>query len=99
MVTGRTALLCALGALVLPFAPSPELAAGIVVAVVLLLAVVDWLFAGPVGRLRCERRGATQTRLGEAVTVTLLVANEGRRTVRARLRDAWVPSAGATPYE
>jgi uncharacterized protein (DUF58 family) len=27
------------------------------------------------------------------------VTNGGRRTIRARIRDAWVPSAGASPYE
>lgn len=99
MITGRAVLLCTLTALIPPFTPIPEL---VVVAVLVLLPAVcglDWLFAGKVGALRLERRGATQTRLGESTSVTLLVTNGGRRTVRARIRDAWVPSAGASPYE
>jgi uncharacterized protein (DUF58 family) len=99
MVTGRTALLCALGALALPFVPSPGIATGAILGGIAVACAVDWLLAGALKSLRCERRGATQTRLGEAVTVTLVVTNEGRRTVRARIRDAWVPSAGASPYE
>jgi len=99
VITGRTVLLCALGALIPPLTPAPDLVPLLVLAVLLVLVVVDWLLAGNVGAVRCERRGATQTRLGEAATVTLLVTNGGRRTLRARIRDAWVPSAGASPYE
>lgn len=99
MITGRTALLCALGALVTPFTPTPGAGVLAVLAVLLVACVVDWLLAGKVGAVRLERRGATQTRLGEPATVTLLVTNDGRRTLRARIRDAWVPSAGAEPYQ
>jgi uncharacterized protein (DUF58 family) len=99
VVTGRTALLCALGVLVLPLLPQPAVAAITIVAALLIACVVDWLLAGSLRGLRTERRGATQTRLGETVTVTLVIRNEGRRTVRGRVRDAWVPSAGATPFE
>lgn len=38
----------------------------------------------------------TQVRTGETASSTLLVSNPGRRRVRGVLRDAWVPSAGAT---
>jgi uncharacterized protein (DUF58 family) len=99
MITGRTALLCALGVVILPFVPAPGIAMLAILGALLGACVLDWLLAGKVGAVRCERRGATQTRLGEAVTVTLLVSNTGRRALRARIRDAWVPSAGATPYE
>src|SRR6266545_3047515 len=63
----------------------------------LLGAVIDVALAGRIADLRIERSGATTTRQGETVTVTLAVANAGRRRVRGVLRDAWVPSAGATP--
>src|SRR6266545_783923 len=63
----------------------------------LLGAVIDVALAGRIADLRMERSGATTTRQGETVTVTLAVANAGRRRVRGVLRDAWVPSAGATP--
>ncbi|MGB6021203.1 MAG: DUF58 domain-containing protein [Ornithinimicrobium sp.] len=35
-------------------------------------------------------------RLGESTTTSLLVSNPGSRTVRGQVRDAWVPSAGAS---
>ena len=63
----------------------------------LLGAFIDVAVAGRIADLRMERSGATTTRQGETVTVTLAVANAGRRRVRGVLRDAWVPSAGATP--
>ena len=61
----------------------------------LALAVLDVALAGAVRPLHLSRTGATSTRLGEPVTVTLTVRNAGRRTVRGQVRDAWVPSAGA----
>jgi uncharacterized protein (DUF58 family) len=99
VITGRAALLCALGALIPPLTPAPGLAVLAVLGVLLVASVVDWALAARVGAVRLERRGATQTRLGEPVTVTLLVTNGGRRTLRGRIRDGWVPSAGAAPYE
>src|SRR5215475_4477519 len=64
----------------------------------LLLGVAaDLALAGRVADLRLGRSGATTTRHGETVTVTLTVTNAGRRRVHGVLRDAWVPSAGATP--
>ncbi|MFC7327539.1 DUF58 domain-containing protein [Marinactinospora rubrisoli] len=67
--------------------------AGLVVAAVLL----DLLLAPSARRLEFERDGDTAIRLGESATVGLLVANPGRRPMRARVRDAWPPSAGAAP--
>jgi uncharacterized protein (DUF58 family) len=99
VITGRTVLICALGALIPPLTPEPGLVVLAVLGALLVASVADWLLAGKVGAIRLERRGATQTRLGESVTVTLVVTNSGRRTLRARIRDAWVPSAGASPYE
>src|SRR5215207_5768016 len=93
-ITGRTALLAALGALLAP------LGAGWIWAVegLLLLGVlVDLALAGRVADLRMSRSGATSTRLGQPVEVALLVTNAGRRRVRGVLRDAWLPSAGAAP--
>jgi uncharacterized protein (DUF58 family) len=98
MITGRTALLCALGVLILPFVPLPGVAVAGILGALLLACLLDWLIAGSIRKLHTERSGATQTRLGETVSVTLVVRNDGRRKVRARVRDAWVPSAGASPY-
>jgi uncharacterized protein (DUF58 family) len=102
MITGRTAALLILlgggamaagGALRL----SPWSALGAAAAVVALAAALDWLVAAPAHEVRLRREGATQVRLGDTATVTLHVTNGSVRTIRARVRDAWVPSAGAAP--
>jgi uncharacterized protein (DUF58 family) len=67
--------------------------------VVALVTGLDWLVAAPAGEVRLRREGPTQVRLGDSVTVTLHVTNDSVRTMRAQVRDAWVPSAGAgEPY-
>jgi len=93
-ITGRTALVAALGALL---APLGSMWLWAVEGVLLLGVAVDLALAGRVADLRLSRSGATTTRLGRPVEVTLLVANAGRRRVRGILRDAWLPSAGAAP--
>jgi uncharacterized protein (DUF58 family) len=73
---------------------SPMLWALAVVAVVVAL---DWLVAAPAADVELRRDGPTEVRLGDSVTVTLHVTNAAVRTMRALVRDAWVPSAGAAP--
>lgn len=95
-LTGRAALLALLG--VLPVALLPSGATVLLVLLALLVAVaVDLLLAAPVSGLRLARGGATACRLGERVEVQLTVGNSSSRRLRAFLRDAWVPSAGASP--
>lgn len=93
-VTGRLALLTLLGTLLAPFGWRVLTGFG---ALLLLGVLADLVRAGRIADLRLARSGATSTRLGETVTVTLSVTNAGRRRLRGLLRDAWVPSAGATP--
>ena len=94
VITGRAALIAAVGAVLAPFGPLYLVA----VEVLLLVGVgVDLLRAGRVADVRLSRRGATSTRLGEPVEVSLLVVNGGARRLRGVLRDAWLPSAGAEP--
>ncbi|MDQ3527215.1 MAG: DUF58 domain-containing protein, partial [Actinomycetota bacterium] len=62
----------------------------------LLLLALDLLLAPSPAALRIERSEDSQVRLGDRSESTLLVTNPGWRRVRGRLRDAWVPSAGAT---
>jgi uncharacterized protein (DUF58 family) len=62
--------------------------------VVVLLAAGDLALAGSPRRLRFARRLPRRMRLGETEAVTLVVENQGERTVRGVLRDAWHPSAG-----
>jgi uncharacterized protein (DUF58 family) len=77
----------------------PWSALGIAAGAVLLLTALDWLVAAPAAEVKLRREGASQVRLGDSVTVTLHVTNDSVRTMRAEVRDAWVPSAGAAdPY-
>ena len=99
VLTGRAPLVALAGVLVVLVVPAPGAAVLLLVGLLAAGTLVDVALAGSVRRLRLARSGATQTRLGEPVTVTLVVANTGRRRVRGWLRDAWVPSAGATPRQ
>jgi uncharacterized protein (DUF58 family) len=95
-LTGRLGLLAGLGAIVVIFVPSWW--AMLAVEAVLLLGVLaDLALAGNVRRLRFHRSGDTNVRLGETAAVTLTVENLGGRRVKARVRDAWPPSAAAEP--
>ena len=95
-LTGRAPLLALLG--ILPVAVLASWSAVYVVALLLVaLCVADVLLAAPVSSLRVSRSGATGCRLGEPAEVRLSVGNGGSRRARGLLRDAWVPSAGATP--
>jgi uncharacterized protein (DUF58 family) len=93
-ITGRTALVAALAALLAPLGTSWVLGA---VGLLALGVAVDVALAGRVADLAMERTGATSTRLGQPVEVALVVTNAGRRRIRGVLRDAWLPSAGAGP--
>lgn len=65
------------------------------VALVLLL---DWALAPSPTRLGMVRRGPGQVLLGRSSATTLFITNPDRvRRVRGLVRDAWPPSAGASP--
>ncbi|MEE1801891.1 DUF58 domain-containing protein [Streptomyces sp. JV176] len=92
-LTGRSALLAALGSLPIGvFAPSW---AGILaVNAPLSLAILcDYALATPVRTLQFTRNGDTSVRLGESAAVHLTVTNPSGRRLRAQLRDAWPPSS------
>lgn len=63
----------------------------------LVLLAIDLAVAGSPRRARLERELPSRVRLGESVTTTLFVTNEGRRRIRGIIRDGWQPSAVATP--
>jgi uncharacterized protein (DUF58 family) len=99
-LTGRFAILVALGAVPLVLLGDSAAAAwGVVagwVALCALLAAVDvWLAASP-RTLSLTRELPVRVRLGESVESRLLVGNQGGRMLRAVVRDAWQPSAGAS---
>jgi len=63
----------------------------------LALGFLDLIIAGSPRVLRLTRELPARVRLGETVASTLLLTNPGTRVVRAIVRDAWPPSASATP--
>lgn len=66
-------------------------------AVCLMLALADAAAAADPRRVRVERAPIRRVRLGERVESATRLRNDGRRTLRGRVRDAWQPTAGAEP--
>jgi uncharacterized protein (DUF58 family) len=94
-LTGRTALLAALGAPAVGLL-APAWWGPVVVLCLLALGVAaDLALAGSVRQLQLSRDGDRSVRLGQQASVQLVVANPGSRRLRGVLRDAWPPSAGA----
>src|SRR5664279_4003634 len=67
----------------------------------LLMALSGWfvalLAAGSPRNVAVTRELPERVRLGETARSTLYLSNLGRRRVRGIVRDAWEPSAGASP--
>ena len=67
------------------------------VGVVLLAAALDVVLAADLRRVRVERRMPRLARRDSTADGTLVLANDGSRTVRGVVRDMWEPSAGHRP--
>lgn len=93
-LSGRVPLLLMLGIAAVVLRPSGGTAALWTLAVVLLVGV-DLVLAPSTRSAGLHRRPAGTVRLGEPTQATLTVANEGSRTLRLQVRDAWQPTAGA----
>lgn len=92
-ITGRTALIAALGALLVGLL-LPSWVGILAVELPLLLAILyDLTLAAPVNQLRFTRSGDTSVRLGERAYVHVAVTNPSRRLSRLQIRDAWPPSS------
>ncbi|MDT9689367.1 DUF58 domain-containing protein [Streptomyces sp. P9(2023)] len=92
-LTGRTALLAALGSLPVGIL-APSWTGMLAVNAPLSLAILcDYMMAAPVRTLRFTRSGDTTVRLGDEAAVQLTVTNPTGRRLRAQLRDAWPPSS------
>ncbi|MGY0067766.1 DUF58 domain-containing protein [Streptomyces sp. QTS137] len=92
-LTGRAALLAALGSLPVGLW-EPGWAGLLAVNAPLAVACAcDFALAAPVRRLGLSRSGDTSVRLGDSADITLTVTNTSRRPLRARIRDAWPPSS------
>ncbi|MCG2622742.1 DUF58 domain-containing protein [Arthrobacter sp. I2-34] len=93
-LTGRFILLALAGVIPLLLFPSGTTA----LWWVLLLAAVlgtDLLLAASPRRVIVRRTVPANVRLGQDCAAVLELTNTGRRTLRARVRDGWQPSAGA----
>jgi uncharacterized protein (DUF58 family) len=76
---------------------SPGLLLGIVDGALVLIVLADVLLAPSPRQLTIRRSVPASGRLGEPSVAQFIVANAGPRSVKARIRDAWPPSAGLTP--
>ncbi|KAB1141905.1 DUF58 domain-containing protein [Streptomyces luteolifulvus] len=92
-LTGRAALLAALGSVPVGIWDPSWTGILAVNAPLAVACVCDFALAAPVRRLGLTRSGDTSARLGDTADVTLTVTNPSRRTLKAQLRDAWPPSS------
>ncbi|MGH4032880.1 DUF58 domain-containing protein [Actinomycetota bacterium Odt1-20B] len=92
-LTGRTALLAALGSLPIGILEPSWTGILAVNAPLALACACDFALAAPVRRLSLTRSGDTSVRLDESADIQLTVTNPSRRRLRAQLRDAWPPSS------
>ncbi|NJQ01742.1 DUF58 domain-containing protein [Streptomyces zingiberis] len=91
-LTGRTALIAALSALITGLV-FPGATGLLLVNGLLLLAILgDLALAAPVRTLHFTRSGDTSVRVDEQASVQLTVVNPSGRPLRAVIRDAWPPS-------
>ncbi|MFI6125095.1 DUF58 domain-containing protein [Streptomyces sp. NPDC051064] len=98
-LTGRAALVAALGSLPVGIL-APSWTGMLAVNVPLSLAILcDYALAAPVRTLQFTRSGDTSVRLGDTAAVQLTVTNPSRRRLRAHLRDAWPPSSWTSESE
>lgn len=93
-ISGRVPLLLLAGVAPVVFRPTLG-TAWLWVALVLALAVLDWLLAADPEQLELSRSSSSRIRLGDPTSTELSVTNPSRRQLRGVLRDAWQPSAGA----
>lgn len=98
-VTGRLPALVAAGILPLVLAGlagyPPYAVLGAWVLLCIVLVSIDVALAPSARTVTVTRRLPARTRLGEPVPVSVALQNHGPRTLRALIRDAWQPTAGA----
>ncbi|MER7658342.1 DUF58 domain-containing protein [Streptomyces albidoflavus] len=91
-LTGRTALLAALGSLPVAMLEPSWLGVAAVNSPLAVAMMCDYALAAPVRKLRFTRSGDTHVRQGEMAETSLQLTNTSSRPLRALLRDAWPPS-------
>lgn len=93
-LTGRTVLLAVIGLVFVVVRPQMS-SVWLWLLLVAALVAIDVLLALSPKRLELHRDSPDSVRLGETTSAGLLVTNPSDRTIRALVRDAWQPSAGA----
>ena len=94
-ISGRVPLLMVLG--LVPVVLRPVMSTvWLWLLVVLLLCLADWLLTPRATALSFVRRPLGSVRLGQLSETTVVVNNDSARRVRALVRDAWQPTAGAS---
>src|SRR3954453_18781356 len=96
-LTGRAALVALAGVVVVLLAPMDGITVLIVLALVVAGAAVDLVLAVSPRAIALARSGDTSTRVGEPAAVTVVLNNPTGRLARGWVRDAWPPSAAASP--
>jgi uncharacterized protein (DUF58 family) len=94
-LSGRVPLLLLLGLLPVVLRPAMGTVWLWLLAVV-VLTLVDWVLAPRPDGLSLTRRPLGTLRLGQSTETVLAATNDSGRTIRARVRDAWQPTAGAS---
>ncbi|MEH3143324.1 MAG: DUF58 domain-containing protein [Mycobacterium kyogaense] len=97
ILTGRTGLIAAVCAVPVGLSPAPATTFVVLLALLAVGVLVDVVLAGSPRALEFTRGGARSARLGQPVETSLHVVNRGRSRFRGVVRDAWAPSAAATP--
>src|SRR5689334_24805279 len=94
-ISGRVPLLLLLGVVAVVLRPSGGTVALWLLALVVLVGV-DLALAPSTAAARLSRRSPGTVRLGDPAESAVTVANDGSRSLRLQVRDAWQPTAGAT---
>jgi uncharacterized protein (DUF58 family) len=97
ILTGRTGLLALLCVLPIALSPSPAVSFVLLLVLLAVALLADVGLAASPSQLQYTRLPNGSVRLGEPVTLSLLIHNGGRRRFRGQVRDAWAPSAQAEP--
>ena len=97
ILTGRAGLVALICILPIAVSDWPAKAFVVLLAGLVIVVAVDAGLAASTRGLRYTRSPDSSTRLGQQVDAGLQIDNDGRRRFRGEIRDAWPPSAGATP--
>jgi uncharacterized protein (DUF58 family) len=96
-LTGRAVVAAVIGAAVVFVAPLGGITVLLVAVALAGLVAVDLALAASPLQVTVARSGETSTRLGEPIQVRTTLTPGGERPLRGTVRDAWPPSADASP--